>query len=78
MGRQVKVSSLVGITELAEQLGVDRTTVHQWRHRYKDFPEPVAVLTQAHVYVMSDVVEWAVKRGLPRSGPGRPSMKEGI
>lgn len=74
VGRKVDGDDLVGVTEIAERLGgIPRDTVHQWRRRYDDFPEPIAVLTQALVFVWADVERWADQNGLPRGGPGRPA-----
>jgi hypothetical protein len=37
-------NALVGPAEIAAKFGVKRATIGQWRKRYADFPEPVAVL----------------------------------
>jgi hypothetical protein len=68
MARRVEVTDLVGAAEIAERLGLShRETVHSYRRRYSDFPEPVARLRQALVWSWRDVERWAVKTGrLPK------------
>ena len=60
----VDPDQLVGATEIAERLGVDRKTVSQWRQRGTDgFPAPVATLRQANVWAWPDVEAWARSTG---------------
>jgi transposase-like protein len=64
VGRKVDVSDLVGTAEIAERLGIAYPeTIHSWRTRYREtespFPEPVAKLRQALVWVWTDVEKWA-------------------
>jgi predicted DNA-binding transcriptional regulator AlpA len=60
MARRVEVTDLVGAAEIAERLGLShRETVHSWRRRYAEFPEPVAHLRQALVWSWRDVEAWA-------------------
>lgn len=68
MVRRVAVDQLVGAAEIAERLGVKHSeTVHAWRRRYDDFPDPIAVLKQAMVWNWPDVERWAKATGrLPR------------
>jgi transposase-like protein len=64
MGRKLDADDLVGAAEIAERLGVAQVqTVHTWRRRYEDFPEPVARLKQALIWSWSDVSAWAVATG---------------
>jgi hypothetical protein len=64
VGRRLDVDKLVGATEIAERLRLAQSqTVHSWRHRYPDFPEPVARLKQALVWYWPDVERWAKKTG---------------
>ena len=50
------MDDLVGAAEIADSLDVaHRETVHVWRRRYPDFPEPVAELRQALIWSWPDV-----------------------
>ena len=67
MGRKLDADDLVGAAEIAERLGLAQIqTVHTWRRRYDDFPEPVAQLKQALIWSWDDVDRWARRTG--RSG----------
>lgn len=57
------MEDLVGAAEIAERLGIQPRTIHQWRNRYPSFPEPVAMLQQAMVWAWPDVQAWARKNG---------------
>ena len=57
------MTDLVGAAEIADRLGVDARTIHQWRRRHEDFPEPVARLSQAMVWAWPDVAAWAQSTG---------------
>lgn len=62
MARKVNVEDLVGAAEIAGRIGnIQPRTVHQWRTRFADFPEPVATLRQAMVWDWNDVAKWARK-----------------
>jgi len=63
VGRKVDVDELVGAAEIGERLGSAPRTVHAWRRRHPDFPEPVAELTSALVWNWPDVERWARKTG---------------
>ena len=64
MGRKLDVDDLVGAAEIAERLGLAQVqTVHTWRRRYEDFPEPVARLKQALIWSWPDVDRWARDTG---------------
>jgi hypothetical protein len=64
MGRRIDVENLVGAAEIAERLDVARPqVVHEWRRRYRDFPEPVAQLKQALVWNWPEVERWARATG---------------
>ena len=64
MGRKLDADDLVGAAEIAERLGVAQVqTVHTWRRRYDDFPEPVARLKQALIWSWPDVLAWARSTG---------------
>jgi hypothetical protein len=62
--RRVFADELVGAAEIAERLGLAQVqTVHSWRRRYSDFPEPVAQLRQALIWEWPDVESWARRTG---------------
>lgn len=62
--RRVLVEDLVGAAEIAERLGLAQVqTVHSWRRRYDDFPQPVAQLRQALIWDWRDVALWANRTG---------------
>jgi hypothetical protein len=64
MGRKLDADDLVGAAEIAERLGLAQVqTVHTWRRRYDDFPEPVARLKQALIWSWPDVLVWARTTG---------------
>ena len=58
------MDQLVGAAEIAERLGVGKSTVvHDWRRRHVDFPEPVAKLKGALIWAWPDVEAWAKATG---------------
>ena len=64
MGRKLDADDLVGAAEIAERLGLAQVqTVHTWRRRHPDFPEPVARLKQALIWSWPDVDTWARTTG---------------
>lgn len=64
MGRKLNADDLVGAAEIAERLSLAQVqTVHTWRRRYDDFPEPVARLKQALIWSWPDVEAWARESG---------------
>lgn len=67
MGRNVDVDDLVGVSEIAQRLGLKNAgMVSGWRRHYADFPEPVAKLRIGNVYAFADVEAWA-KATTPRT-----------
>jgi predicted DNA-binding transcriptional regulator AlpA len=82
VGRSVDAEDLVGTAEIAARLGLALPqTVHDWRRRHDDFPEPVTALSMGLVWVWSDVAAWAERTGRPakrggsaqRRGTGGPT-----
>ncbi len=64
MGRKIDAADLVGAAEIAERLGLShRESVHTLRRRHQDFPQPVAELRQAKIWVWPDVEKWARDTG---------------
>jgi hypothetical protein len=64
VSKQVNVEDLVGAAEIADRLGLAQSqTVHSWRRRYEDFPEPIAQLRTALIWSWPDVECWAKRTG---------------
>lgn len=61
--RKIDPDELVGAAEIAQRLGTHKQTVHLWRRRHADFPEPVAELERALVWYWPDVEAWAKATG---------------
>lgn len=69
MGRNVDVDDLVGTAEIAERLGLSNLNlVHDWRRRYEDFPEPIAMVSSVHVWLWTEIRTWAEQTGRLRQG----------
>lgn len=71
MTRSIKVSDMVTQTEIALRLGVQPSTVANWRTRYSNFPEPVFRLN----YRWSDVKAWLEATGRTRPQVWNPQTK---
>jgi len=55
---------LVGAAEIAQRLGLAHAeTVHNWRRRYPEFPQPVATLKQTLIWSWPEVEAWARATG---------------
>jgi chromosome partitioning protein len=60
----IEPGDLVGAAEIAERLGLTHVpSVHSWRRRYGDFPQPIAELKMGLIWRWSDVEAWARKTG---------------
>lgn len=70
----VAPEEIVGITEVAEILGVPVRTAARYVDR-ADFPEPLGSLARGRVWRRGDVRTWGESR-LPLK-PGRPRKNEG-
>ena len=64
---------LVGITEIAEMLGVSRQRANQVSRAYADFPQPEAELSAGRVWKRKAIERWM--RAHPVRKPGRPPSK---
>jgi prophage regulatory protein len=53
---------LVGLTEIAEMLGVSIQRIDQLARR-DDFPEPIAVLAAGRIWWRADIEDWAKGTG---------------
>ena len=65
-----KVPALLGIDGIAEEGGVERRTVHNWRKR-PDFPKPCPVRGGGPVWEAAAVRAWLRRE---RPTPGRPKV----
>lgn len=75
MARIVDPKNLVGAHEIAERLGLAfPNSVHSWRRRHKDFPEPVAKLSVGLIWDWAQVKEWSDSRQA-RTGRRRPGAR---
>ena len=64
MGLRVDVDQLVGTTEIAARLGVQRPqVVHDWRRRHADFPKPLTVVSRVGLWYWPEVEKWARATG---------------
>ena len=64
MGEKVDAEDLIDAAGIAARLGLAQPqTVHLWRRRYEDFPEPVAELTRVLVWNWSQDEAWARSTG---------------
>lgn len=61
--KPIDPDQLVGATEIAERLGVDRKTVHHWRERHEAFPAPVATIERTLVWFWPAIEQWAKATG---------------
>lgn len=56
----VRPEDLVGAAEIVKRLGLtEQRTVHDWRRRHPDFPQPVARLKMGLIWSWPDVEAWA-------------------
>jgi hypothetical protein len=59
----VNPDNLVSTTEIAERAGVSAITVHKWRTRHDDFPQPLVTLAVGPVWYWPTVQSWLRKTG---------------
>lgn len=57
------VGELVGLTEIAELLGISRQRVHKLSQEASGFPEPFARLSAGLIWLRADIEEWARDTG---------------
>ena len=57
------MAELLGVTEVAELLGISRQRVQQLTETDPDFPAPAETLARGRVWRRSDVVNWARATG---------------
>lgn len=56
---------LVGVSEIAEMLGVSRQRVDKISRSDSSFPKPVAEIRAGRIWLQADVRTWASKAGRP-------------
>ncbi|MGV8847009.1 hypothetical protein [Tessaracoccus sp.] len=56
---------LVGLSEIAQAAGVQKSVVAMWRIRHQTFPEPVADLRTGAVFWWPEVERWLLRTGRP-------------
>jgi predicted DNA-binding transcriptional regulator AlpA len=67
----VDAEQLVGTREISERIGVGVNTVHLWRRRHPDFPQPITVVSGVHIWLWPEVQRWAEDTGRLRIGRRR-------
>ncbi len=60
--------TFVGVAEIARRIDVRPDTVHKWRMRHPDFPDPIADLAAGPVWRWADLEKWLTRTG--RRGTG--------
>lgn len=62
VNQKSELRNLVGASEIAERLGVAHAeTIHLWRRRYPEFPEPICALKMGLIWDWQAVEKWAKK-----------------
>lgn len=51
-------SALLGVSEVANRLGVKVNTVQVWRRRHPDFPKPLTDLAGGPIWWAPDIDAW--------------------
>lgn len=67
----VVLEDLVGLSEIADLLGVHKRTAQEYVNR-KDFPEPLGQVAAGRVWRREDVIAWG-EQHRPRRGRPRKS-----
>lgn len=60
-------TDIVGLSDIAERLGVSPQTVNSWALRNPYFPAPFVTLAMGRIFDYREVLEFSRKRGLPRA-----------
>lgn len=63
MGTPGRAADPVGISEIAERLGVKRATVDMWRFRHHTLPEPRWIVGGRPAWDWPDILKWAKDTG---------------
>jgi chromosome partitioning protein len=54
-----EISDLVGLSEVADRLGVSKQVIANWRQRQESFPQPIANLKSGPVWQWAEIAAWA-------------------
>lgn len=54
---------LVGVSDIAERLGVTPAAVSNWHKRHDTFPQPAMIIGKRPAWIWADVVRWNEDRG---------------
>ena len=52
------MDQFVGIAEIADLCNVSSAAVTNWRKRFNDFPQPIAVLKAGPVFKAEEIEKW--------------------
>lgn len=63
VARRVDSEEIVGVSEIADRLGVSSSVVHDWQRRYEGFPTPLRRLRMGLLWHWPEVEEWAQATG---------------
>lgn len=75
MSAITELDELVVAAEIGERLGVQRRSVHMWRHRGNGFPEPAQYAGTVPQWKWGDVLGWAGRTGHIRTAHYRLKYK---
>ena len=54
----IQPEELVGLGEIAQEIGVKKQVVSNWRLRHLDFPKPIAELAMGAIWRRGDILSW--------------------
>lgn len=60
---KIRPEDIVGVREIADEAGVSRAAVFNWRTRHHGFPNPIAELASGPLFWWPAVSEWLNKTG---------------
>ena len=69
MARRRGKLRLAGVKEVADQLGISKSSVAARRKRHRDFPKPLDVIAAGPVWDLSDIIDYDYRR---RGDPNDP------
>ncbi len=71
------LDDLVSIGDIATRCKASRSTVSNWQVRYRDFPQPLAHVSNGHIALFSwkAVADWYDRKDWKHEGPGKRSSR---